>query len=136
MISTFPDGKGLQFWFISHSSYYDRVKMYCYDSIMYMSFIEGKDSSPLTEIMGKGEFWNRYMQTSLLVQNETYNKSQEGKTTVNLKDKLEKVYVALFIHNYQRSVDEINIGELSFNKETKRILMQTVSLLSGFADYS
>lgn len=130
---SFSDGKGLKFCLLAIVPIMIGLKMH--DSTRYKNFVEGRDSSPLIEIIGKGDL-GIHMCSSLLGSKETYEKNQEGKVTVRLSDKLEKVYDALFIQNYQRRVYESNIGDMSFDKETKRILMQTVSLLSGFADYS
>jgi hypothetical protein len=130
---SFSDGKGLQFCLLVIVPIMIGLKMH--DSTRYKNFTEGRDSSPLIEIMGKGDL-GIDMCSSFLGSKETYEKNQEGKITVPLSDKLEKVYDALFIQNYQRRSYESNIGYMSFDKETKRILMQTVSLLSGFADYS
>lgn len=129
----FSDRKGLPFCLLAVVPIMIGLKMH--DSTRYTAFVEGKDVSPLIEIMGKGDLGIN-MCSSLLGNNETYEENQEGKVTVLLNDKLEQVYNALFIQNYQHGVYESNIGEMSFDKETKTILMQTVSLLSRFADYS
>lgn len=101
----------------------------------YKAFTEGKDASPLIEIIGESEFVIS-MCSSLLGSKETYGESQEGKVNVRLNDKLVEVYNALFIETYQSGVYERNIGLITFNKNTKKLLMQTVGLLSGYADYS
>jgi len=130
---SFSDGKGLQFCLLAIVPIMIGLKMH--DSSQYKAFVEGKDASPLIEIMGKGDLGIN-MCSSLLGNKETYEENREGMVTVCLNDKLEKVYNALFIQDYQRRLYESTIGELSFDKKIKKILMQTVSLLSGYADYS
>ena len=130
---SFPDGKGLQFCLLVVVPIMIGLKMH--DSTLYKAFVEGKDASPLIEIIIKGDLGIGIC-NSLLGNKETYEETQEGKVTVHLNDKLKKVYDALFIQDYQRIIHERNIGELSFNNKTKKILMQTVSLLSGYADYN
>lgn len=105
------------------------------DNTRYKAFVEGKDSTPLTEIMGKGEI-GKYAISSLLGRNETYEENKEGLETVSLNDKLEQVYDALFIQEYQRKVYESSIGTMKFNRKTKSTLMRTIGLLSGYANYS
>ncbi|MEM5790391.1 MAG: hypothetical protein AAGU11_23975, partial [Syntrophobacteraceae bacterium] len=119
--------KGLQFCLLAIVPIMIGLKMH--DSTRYRAFVEGKDASPLIEIMGNGEL-GIGMCSSLLGNKETYENNQEEKITVRLIDKLKNVYDSVFIQDYQRRVYESNIGQLSFDKETKRILMQTVSLLS------
>jgi len=130
---SFSDGKGLQFCLLAIVPIMIGLKMH--DSTRYKAFVEGKDVSPLIEIMEKDDLGIN-MCNSLLGNKEIYEETQEGKVTVRLNDKLEEVYNALFNQNYQSRVYKSNIGEMSFDKETKKILMQTVSLLSRFADYS
>lgn len=129
----FSGGKALEFCLLAIVPIMIGLKMH--DSTQYRAFVEGKDASPLIEIMGKGELGLNTC-SSLLGNKETYANNQEGKITVCLIDKLKNVYDCLFIQDYQNRVYKSDIGQLSFVKETKGILMQTVSLLSGFADYS
>lgn len=130
---SFSDGKGLQFCLLAIVPIMIGLKMH--DISRYRAFVEGKDASPLIEIIGNGEL-GIAMCSTLLGNKETYEKNEEGKITVHLIDKLKNVYELLFIKDYRRRVNESNIGQMSFDKETKKTLMQTVSLLSGFADYS
>ncbi len=130
---SFSEGKGNYFCLAIVVPIMIGLKMH--NTTLYKKFVEGKDSSPLINIMGKGDIGFNLC-NFLLGPKETYDGSQEGGITVGLSDKLNMVYDALFIENYQSSVYEINIGNMSFDKETKKMLMQTASLLSGFADYS
>lgn len=101
----------------------------------YDAFINGKDSSPLLEIMGTGGL-GIPMCSSLLSQEETYEESAKpGAIQVKLTAKLNAVYEALFIQDYSHGLYQKNIGEMTFSRETHASLMKTVSLLSDFADF-
>lgn len=102
----------------------------------YEDFINGKDSSPLLEIMGTGNLGVKIC-SSLLDLNETYEESaNQEETQVKLVDKLNAVYEALFVQDYSHGINQKNIGEMSFSKETYQELMKAVSLLSDYADFN
>lgn len=105
------------------------------DTKRYKDFIEGKDDSPLIEVLGSGELGRRTC-SFLLESNETYDEpTQQGVSKVELVDKLKLVYNTLFLQDYSNSVYEKNIGELSISQETHDFLLRAESLLSHFSDF-
>lgn len=102
----------------------------------YNAFIDGKDSSPLHNVL-KSHSIGAKLCDELLTRNETYYEKpvKEGQVVVKFYDKIEQVYNALFVHQYAGRVREIQIGELEFSEETKVTLMRAVSTLSRYADH-
>lgn len=101
----------------------------------YNAFIQGKDNSPLIEVLGSGEIGISIF-SSLLKHNETFSEpKKQGEVKVKLNDKLNEAYNALFVQDYSNGIYEKNVGEMSFSQETHNILMRTVSLLSEFSDF-
>lgn len=123
-------GLGLQFCLFIIAPIMIGLKMK--DSVQYKAFVEGTDSSPLIKIMGGGEI-DCGMLSALLSNNETFDQ-ETGKTKVDLSKKLQAVYEALFVND--NNVRACNVGRLSFDGSTKRVLLQTEGLLSRYADYS
>jgi hypothetical protein len=129
----FSDGKALQFCLLCVVPIMIGTKIS--NTKRYNAFVQGKDSSPLIEVMGSGEL-GLGMCSSLLNQKETYNEpKQPDEVKVKLVDKLNAVYNALFIHDYSNGTYEKNVGEMSFTRETYDSLMRTTSLLSNFSDF-
>lgn len=105
-----------------------------YDIDIYNDFIEGKNDSPLIEIMGDGDTAIGFC-NSLLNYNETYSTApNNGKTTVNLSDKLHSVYIALFDPDKQ-AYGESRVGDLIFDDQVRKQLIRVSSLLSEYTDY-
>lgn len=106
-----------------------------YDIDAYNDFIEGKDDSPLIEIIGDGDIASGFC-SSLLERNETYSTAPNtGKTTVILSDKLHSVYKFLFDTNKQAS-QESRIGDYLFDNQVREQLIRVSSLLSEYTDYN
>lgn len=53
---------------------------------------------------------------------------------VNLKERLDEVYNAVFVHQYKEE-DEVILGRLCFCQANKTNLLNAASLLSDYADY-
>lgn len=102
----------------------------------YNAFIDGKDSSPMHEVLKDHDIGAKLCE-DLLSRNESFfeNSSKAGVVTVKFYDKIEAVYNALFVHQYEGKVREVQIGELEFSGETKATLMRAVSTLSRYADH-
>lgn len=104
------------------------------DLTSYRDFIEGDDPSPLIEILKNGKLGIGVC-NSLLNANESYDASEGGKKTiVKLEDKLNNVYAALFKKKDSDHYN-INIGNLSFDSDTNKIIMRVASMLSVFTCY-
>lgn len=109
------------------------LKMYSIDE--YYDFIKGDNSSVLINIVRNCYHGSDYC-NSLLEGNETYGDGNTSKTHVEVKDKLNEVYRALFINDFEYSSYAIAIGSLRFDAKTRSNLFKTISLLSSFADYN
>lgn len=129
----FPDGNALQFCLLYIVPIMIGTKIS--NTERYNAFVQGKDSSPLIEVMGSGELEIGACYF-LLKQKETIDEPKQGEIKVNLTDKLNEVYNALFVQNYSNSTYEKNIGNMSFSQKTHDSLMRIVSLLSDFSDFS
>ncbi len=103
----------------------------------YESFIQGKDFSPLIEIFSENNSEVFEIFDYLLSRDEVYDSryASEGVNVVDLKEKIKKVYDAVFVHSYTTGYREISIGRLTFDISTKSNIMKTVSGLSDYASY-
>lgn len=132
---SFSDGQGVQFCLLCLVPIMIGLKIS--DMSRFSAFVNGKDSSPLIEILGSGDF-AKSMCHQLLCYNGAYSeiKSDKPMKIVKLEDKLNEVYDALFINKYEGSEYEKHIGKLSFDKSSRAYLLRIVGLLSDFSDYT
>lgn len=102
----------------------------------YEAFVTGKDSSPLHDLL-KNEEISEILHNRLLANNETYDAAKQAEhiKLVKVEDKLNALYDALFIRQYNSSVYEVRVGQMSFNSESRATLLRTVSALSQYADF-
>ena len=107
------------------------------DQSKYDAFMRGEDSSPLHRFMQESDLANALC-SDMLKMDETFEASDiaQGKTEVTLSDKLDQIYNALFVHIYDAKSFNIKIGRMSFSQATRMHVLNAVSLLSGYADYS
>ena len=103
------------------------------DYSAYRSFIDGKDPSPLIDILGEGEILGFFFH-DLLSNNETYDAAESGKTHVSREQKLKEYYNAVFVQDYGKQTIYKKIGTIECNKETKPFLMQVASGLTPYAN--
>lgn len=103
----------------------------------YIHFIEGKDGSPMREILAGTKSLVRYYE-DLLTENETFSDKPLNDTqkTVKLSEKLNQVYNAIFVQNYDSGTRKIKIGNMEFGPDIKTMLVRVVSTLSPYADYN
>lgn len=99
----------------------------------FTAFIEGKDSSPLINIVGSGEI-GRHLCSELFSANETYDGPASADGREKLSHKLTEVYHALFAEDYTYARSQC-IGSYSFSPDTRAKLMEVLSLLSNYAIY-
>lgn len=130
----FSDGEGLQFCLLCLVPIMIGLKIS--DTTRFSAFINGKDSSPIIEILGSGDY-AKSLCRQLLGNNESYTeeKTDNPVKIVKLEDKLNEVYNALFINKYSGSNYEKHIGGVSFDKSSRAFLLRIVGLLSDFTDY-
>lgn len=105
------------------------IGLLMYDINMYNDFINGKDSSPLIEVLGDGERGKYYF--NALVSNEKTEDEQQ--TLVIYKNKLNELYDALFNINYSGSIFRKSVGNITIESGTKKYLLNITNLLSNIA---
>ena len=127
----FPDGKALRFCL--HYIVPIILGLKIADATMCDRFLSGADPSPLHDI--SQDLPSSFFEI-LLEQNESFdpNPGDQTKKVVTVKEKLDKVYAALFNTNFSGVVYRVNIGQCSFTANTAVELLQTTSLLSEFTD--
>ena len=129
----FPEGRSVQFCLMFLVPIIFGLKISNYSR--YEAFITGKDSSALCEVLANMEN-DIGMLNDLLSDHESFHEvGQTGqRKTVKLEDKLNAVYDALFIKQYNNTY-EVKIGQMSFRASTKENLLRAVSALSKYADF-
>ena len=127
----FPDGKALRFCL--HYIVPIILGLKIADATMCDRFLSGADPSPLHDI--SQDLPSSFFEI-LLEKNESFepNPGDQTKKVVTVKEKLDKVYAALFNTNFSGVVYRVNIGQCSFTANTAVELLQTTSLLSEFTD--
>lgn len=130
----FPDGKGTEFCVLFIVPLVLGLKMSDYNR--YEGFVSGCDSSPLHELFRSFED-GADLCRNLLDVNETYEGFTPGRETklVKLEDKLNTIYHAIFIEQYNGQNYSTEIGKISIRRDSKDIILRTVSGLSDFADF-
>lgn len=106
------------------------------DYSRYEAFVTGKDGSPLFEVLANLEN-NISILNDLLSDKETFcdaGQAQQGKV-VKLEDKLNAVYIELFVRRQEAYSQGAHIGQLTFRASTKETLLRAVSTLSKYADF-
>ena len=131
---SFSDGKALQFSIICIVPVIIGLRIH--DHSEYISFIEGKNPEPLFSILQSHDIAIGLC-NFLLSNNETYEAvgRSDAKKVVQLKDKLQQVYDALFVHDFEKNYNPIVIGDTSFDKDTKKELLRIASGFSNFATF-
>lgn len=127
---TFSDGSAMKFCL-----YYVipiMIGLRVCDSKKYTDFIYGRNSKPLLEIADLVS--RRGLFDGLLDNSETYDINDKQSKLVTVRDKLEAVYTALFVTEYDNMNYETKVGSCEFSEKTKKNLLRIVSLLSEYTD--
>ncbi len=103
------------------------------DISKYYGFIDGKDPQPLYDIFSTDEF-DVWPLEYLLAKDESYEKT-DGKKQVTKNEKLEELYNAIFVEQYNGRTGSKNVGHFRFDKNSKQLLLSVASMLSRYADY-
>ena len=106
------------------------------DRHRYNQFIQGKDSSPLTQLFDDTNMAIS-MCSQLLNEKETYSNPNNSSELIVVKreDKLREVYNAIFVKKYDGRYYETTIGKVAFREGTKNELLKIISGLTEYADY-
>lgn len=135
----FPEEKATWFCFITFVPIMIGLKVSNHER--YEAFIQGRDASPLFDILIDKKFLDSSILSMLLVksQNEVFIESEYGHNEkskeVSAKDRLEAVYKSMFPVNGYTIKNSVCVGEIEITPETHEEVMNAVSLLSGFALY-
>lgn len=99
----------------------------------YEDFVSGKDYYPLVEIASYLKFKSI---DDLLEKNESYDREDENRdmVIVTLDEKLKAVYDALFVTNYSGNNYQTKVGKYTFDNNTKKRIIRTISLLSNYTN--
>ena len=132
--SGFSDGNGLTVGLCLFVPIIIGLRMV--DTTQYYDFINGRNSKPLIEIVGDGDF-GRGICAMLLERNETYDEERhtDEQIVVSLEGKLNQAYYALFTKEDDHTWREVNVGNCSFSKQTKEKVMRITSMLSEYTSF-
>lgn len=107
-----------------------------YDITLYTNCIEGRNYYEFTEILMK--YQNSFSEILwLLSEGETFSNEKSINSNIkliNLKERLIEVYNALFVNQYNRRNPRTLIGEMEFNAETKKKLLEFSSIFSPYSN--
>ena len=106
-----------------------------FDMEAYGKFISGEDSTPMLDILLKPNI-DRFMSLLKTRDEELEDVSNDvGRDTASIKDRLRRVYAALFGKTHDFGLYGTTIGEMRFSEETRRIVAEIAALLSPMSDY-
>lgn len=126
---SFPDGRGRFFCLMYILPIMIGLKV-C-DISKYNDFIQGKDCSPLIDVVRRLQ--NHYFD-DLLSSRETFNENEEGKTFITIDEKMKEIYNALFHESPSTYNNCKTIGKYEFGDGARGLLLRTESLLSDFSN--
>lgn len=135
----FPEEKAI--WFCLMTFVPIMIGLKVSNQERYEAFIQGRDASPLFDILLDKRFIDLSILSVLLAhsQNETFIESAYGHNekskVVSAKDKLETAYKSVFPVNRYTIKNSVCVGEIEITPETYEEVMNAISLLSGFALY-
>ena len=108
------------------------------DHEKYEAFISGEDASPAYNILINENLSDSVL-SLLLEDNEAFSEHSyrynEKTKIVSAKERIIKVYEALFLQNRSESPYEKNVGSIRITPEVRNRVMNAVSLLSRYASY-
>ena len=103
----------------------------------YNDFITGRDSSPLHEVFASDGPNHRNFDDLLDITESYAKNSMDTNDIAILREKLEKVYTAIFVEAANNTIDYSHkIGVLTFNRSTYDLLIRTESGLSEYANFN
>ena len=126
---SFPDGRGRLFCLMYILPIMMGLKI-C-DIQKYYDFIQGRDSSPLIDVVRRLQ---HHHFDDLLSSRETFNVNEEGKTFITIDEKMKEIYNALFLEPPGTNTYCITIGNYEFGAGVRELLLRTESLLSRYSN--
>lgn len=108
-----------------------------FDNTQYTEFISGKNPLPLIEFVKNRSEYKDMLITELLNNNETcWNDNIDSTRHYITPDiKIQELYNALFIQDYNDDISMLHVGDLTFNQDCRNTILRATSLLSEYADY-
>ena len=103
------------------------VGLFIYDITLYNDFINGKNSTPLIDLLGDGEI-GKFLFEKLL-----YGVKADDNIEEIRKSRLNELYDALFNTNYNAYLYEKHIGDICVDADTKKYLNGIINFLSQIA---
>lgn len=104
------------------------------DNDLYQQFINGENASPLISIIGDDRYALGYFR-KLLDLKETYEEPKDDEVHVELKDKLQAYYDAVFKIRRDREFGETNVGKVCIRNSVKDTILDAASMISRFSDF-
>lgn len=131
---SFSEGTGR--WLYLNAIVPIAIGLQLYNNTLYNNFLEGKDATPLIDILSTDDYKD-WVCSRLLSDSEEFEDTGTGKAVVKIEDKLKEYYDALFNYDYNAyNRYQKNIGRVSVTAEAKKSIFEAISVLSRYADYS
>lgn len=129
--TTFADGKGRHFILLSIVPLLVGLKIA--DNNIYYDFISGQNSEPLIRLLSmERDFWPLNI---MMNSNESFERLSEC-IHITKEELINRVYNAIFVHEYTSMGEVITLGECQFSIESKLFALKVSSMMSKFADLS
>lgn len=103
------------------------------DNTKYYEFISGQNSEPLVRLLSMERDFRplNIMKNS----NESFESLPEC-IHISKEELVNRVYNAIFVHEYTSMGEIITLGECQFSMESKLFAIKVSSMMSNFADLS
>lgn len=100
----------------------------------YNDFISGKDSTPLVESL-KDLYNGKYKIEikKMFLESDEYSNMNDEAIYLKLQERFEEMYEAIFVKDYVGSDDIVRVGILEFNLEIKKLIHDSLNLLSDLS---
>lgn len=127
----FPDDEGMEIILIYIVPL--MIGLRIADIPRYEDFINGKDSTPLKELLEEDTL--KSLLTNMLDNNESFIE-EDGKKQVTHEMIIERFYGAVFGNQYTKNIFEIELGKYMFSRKSKEFAIRASSMMSEYAELS
>lgn len=103
------------------------------DISLYDRFIKGVDYSPMIEIFSVDARLKSVIERAFY--NSESLSNDDGKTKETIDEKIKTIYEAIFVNDYSGIYRSKAVGDYEFDENSKQFLLDTVSMLSQYAEY-